>query len=83
MGGCGHACGLDLAEDVEDDHAADVKQTDHHDGLGLELPAGTVLAEVGELVSLAVSAALASAQWRAFALLLRALLHTLACAFLG
>lgn len=61
MGGCGNACGLDLAEDVEDDHAAYVKQTDHHDSLGLELPAGTVLAEVGELVSLAVSAALASA----------------------
>lgn len=83
LGGGSHACGLDLAEDVKDDDTADVQEADDHHGLGLQLPACAVLAEVSELVALAICAALASGQGRALVPLLSAVLCTLARAILG
>ena len=53
------ACCFDLAENVQDDDAADVKKTNEHHSLGTEFHALGVLREESELVALAVSAALA------------------------
>lgn len=77
----GYRGALDLAEDVEDDDTADVEQTDQHDCLGAELEAGGVLREEGELVALAVSAALFLGERRALVPGLAAVEYTLLCAF--
>lgn len=49
---------LDLAEDVEGDHAADVDETNEHHGLGAQLESLGFLAERGQVVALAVGPAL-------------------------
>lgn len=59
---------LYFAEDVQDHDAADVDETDQHDGLGAELEALGVLEERGQLVALSVGTALALREGRAFVL---------------
>lgn len=72
---------LDLAEDVEDDDTADVEETDQHDCLGAELEASGVFREEGQLVALAVCAALLLRERRALVPGLAAVDYTLFCAF--
>jgi len=53
-----NAGALNLTEDVQGDHAADVDETNEHDGLGTQLEAGCVLAERGQVVALPVGPSL-------------------------
>ena len=76
-----HRGALHFAEDVQNDYAADVDQADKHDSLRREFKPCTIFAEVSQLVSLSIGAALSLRQSRAFTLLLAAVLHTQACAF--
>ena len=72
---------LNFAEDVQHDHAANVNETDQHDGLGGELEASGVLAEAGELVALSVGAALLLREGCASVLGLTAGLRRSLCSF--
>ena len=77
---CGAGC-LDFTEDVQHDDAADVEEADKHHCLRAKLHALWILGEEGQLVALAVRAALALWEWSSLVGGFAARNSTLPCAF--